>query len=69
MVKETSKHFHRSLIFRELHHTKKNQKQQKKKKKRKGDNSMENGQRIQRGNSQKRFKQPKNIQKDAHLDQ
>ena len=27
MVKETSKHFHRSLIFRELHHTKKNQKQ------------------------------------------
>ena len=33
MVKETSKHFHRSLIFRELHHTKKNQKQKKKKKK------------------------------------
>lgn len=30
MVKETSKHFHRSLIFRELHHTKKNQKQKKK---------------------------------------
>ena len=68
MVKETSKHFHRSLIFRELHHTKKKT-ETKKKKKRKGDNSMENGQRIQRGNSQKRFKQPKNIQKDAHLDQ
>ena len=32
MVKETSKHFHRSLIFRELHHTKKKTETKKKKK-------------------------------------
>ena len=50
MVKETSKHFHRSLIYRQLHHTK-----QKKTKKRKGDNSKENGQMIQRGNLQKKI--------------